>query len=86
MFRTTPAICADIWNEFGTSVPKGGSYKHLLWGCSLLKVYGNEAVFCTLVGADSKAWRKWSWEFVELISNLKVVSLYFFIFSNDIIL
>lgn len=78
LFRITPATYANTWLEKYRS--QGASYKHLLWACMLLKVYGNVMVFTVLAGVDRKTWRKWFLEFVGLIAGLKVVitfDLYF---------
>ncbi len=39
-----------------------------------LKVYATEHVNAAIVSADEKTFRKWSWRFVKLIKDLKVVS------------
>lgn len=77
LFGVTPLTCAIIWNRLRTVIPEGGSPNHLLWALLFMKIYATEHVNRSLTGADEKTLRKWIWTFVELISNLSVVSVGF---------
>lgn len=77
-FGATPHVCSLIWEKIVHDVPKGGEPKHLLWSLSFLKQYSVEHYRRTIFGADEKTIRKWTWLFVQLLSDVDVVIFNFF--------
>lgn len=75
LFGVTPVVCSIIWEKIRASIPKGGEPKHLLWALLFLKQYSDEHARRSTVGADEKTMRKWTWKFVELLSQMNVVLL-----------
>lgn len=75
LFGTTPLVCARLWELVLENVPPAGRPKHLLWALLFLKVYAIEHVNAALVHSDEKTFRKWSWEFVQLLSFIEVVRI-----------
>lgn len=76
-FGVTPYVCSLIWDKIKNDVPNGGDPKHLLWCLNFLKQNSVEHYRRAIFYADEKTIRKWSWLFVELLSNLDVVTLIF---------
>lgn len=76
-FGVTPIVCSLIWDRIKHNVPNGGERKHLLWCLSFLKQNAVEHYRRSIFRADEKTIRKWTWIFVELLSNLDVVTLIF---------
>lgn len=74
LFGVTPEIASVAWNEIEENLPRACIPLHLLWCCLFLKVYGSEAVHCTIVNVDPKTFRKWSWIVVSALSSLQIVS------------
>lgn len=74
LFGASPEVCQHLWSRIGSDIPPGASPKHLLWALMFLKIYASEHVHRLISGADEKTFRKWTWEFVNLIANLPVVS------------
>jgi hypothetical protein len=75
-FGCSPTVVARIWNlidpyedEYLSNI-SGMTPNHFLWAFLFLKVYSTEAQHSITVGVDEKTFRKWSWLFVEEISNL----------------
>jgi hypothetical protein len=62
-------MCVDKCN-----VPLGSMPKHLLWSLLFLRLYSCEHVSAAMCGCDEKTFRKWSWEFVEALGRLDMVS------------
>lgn len=61
------------------TMPKGSHPKHIYWGLMLLKIYSSENVLKTLAGGpDIKTLRKWSWLFIQAISDLEMELVSFF--------
>jgi hypothetical protein len=62
-----------LWNMIDPllSISQHAKPVHLLWGLMLLKLYDNESVNCSTAGVDETTFRKWSWVFVEAISDLE---------------
>lgn len=73
LFGTTPEVCSIIWEKIGMNRPKKGTPQHLLWSLLFLKVYASEDVLSVITQSDRKTQRKWTWEFVTAISNLRMV-------------
>lgn len=76
-FGCKPEICTLIWCKIGDDLPDGSMPKHLLWCLMFLKRYQIERANAALVNVDEKTFRKWTWTFIHLISNLDVVSSFF---------
>lgn len=74
-FGVTPIVCSIIWEKLTDELPAGAEPKHLLWSLLFLKQYSNEHNRRSIVNADEKSIRKWTWIFVELLSNMNVVTL-----------
>lgn len=72
-FGTTPQICSIIWNLLEDEIPHGSSEKHLLWCLFFLKQYPVEHIRRTILKVDEKTIRKWTWTYIRLLANLKVV-------------
>ena len=67
-------ICEDIWtllDEHKESPSREG--KHLLWALLFLKVYGNETTHSKIVGTSPKTFRKWVWQILTDIADLKAM-------------
>lgn len=77
-FGVTPLVCSIVWAKCVPNLPLGAEGKHLLWAFMFLKVYCTEEVHCRMVGTNPTTFRKWNWIFVEIISDLQVVSLFYF--------
>ena len=78
LFGTSPKVCRILWDKvYEESTPRGAKPKHLLWALLFCRVYNTEHVNASMAGCDEKTFRKWSWVFVEAISDLQheVVSL-----------
>lgn len=74
-FGVTPHVCSLLWDKIKNDVPNGGDPKHMLWSLSFLKQNAVEHYRRSIFHADEKTIRKWTWVFVELLSNLDVVTL-----------
>lgn len=72
-FGVSPNVCAVAWKLLKRK-PQGSQPKHLLWSLLFLKTYNKEHVNASLAGADEKTFREWSWKFVKMLSDLRVVS------------
>ena len=75
-FGTTAHICCMLWNQILSAagvppMPNGASYRHLLWGLLLMKIYATEAVLCAIVDTNEKTFRKWAWLMIRRLSRLK---------------
>lgn len=67
-------VAHSIWELLleHSLLPPGGCLFHLLWALMFMKVYGKESTMCSLAGGvDKKTFRKWTWFFVNAISNLE---------------
>lgn len=87
-FGTTPALCAYLWDRIDKlSLPAGAKWYHLLWALLFLKLYATEEVLSGMVGGvDEKTYRRWTWEILRALSELKdkVVSSYIFFIQSFI--
>lgn len=72
-FGISPTVCSIVWQESKDDHPHGATPKHLLWALSFLKQYSTEHYRRSIFQADEKTIRKWTWIFVELMSNLNTV-------------
>lgn len=73
-FGITPYVCQIVWASIIRRAPNGYQPKHLLWGLQFLKQYTDEHNRHSLLKADEKTIREWSWTTVKLLSDLDVVS------------
>lgn len=73
-FGATPLVCSLIWDRIKHDVPNGSEPKHLLWSLSFLKQNAVEHYRRSIFNADEKTIRKWTWLFVQLLSDLDVVT------------
>lgn len=71
-FGISPEQCSIIWNRISDK-PSGAEPKHLLWCMLFLRNYHKEHVNAAIVSVDEKTFRKWTWIFVELLSELNAV-------------
>jgi hypothetical protein len=65
-FGVSPLVCQEIWYKVLNQLPSGAKAKHLLWTLFFLK------------RSDEKSFRKWTWIFIDLISDLEVVIIFSF--------
>jgi DDE superfamily endonuclease len=74
LFGASPALCAVVWklvHRRDTECDLGGAKPcHLLWALMFLKTYTTEVFLASTAEVDEKAFRKWSWRFVEAIAKL----------------
>lgn len=73
LFGASPETCAYLWNLCKQNAPKNSEPKHFLWALLFLKIYATEHVNAAMVNADEGTFRKWSWTFVKVLSELKLV-------------
>jgi len=74
-YGVSPEVCGILWNKL-TNKPSGSQTKHLLWCLLFLKRYNTEHVNAALVDVDEKTFRVWTWRFIKMLSELKVVSAF----------
>ena len=74
MLGASPKVVALLWMIAGETT-NASKLEHLLWALMFLKVYASEAVHAALAGVDEKTFRKWSWFWVKVISELDIVCL-----------
>lgn len=77
VFGCTIAIIATIWYKLMCQAlkPDKGKPLHLLFALALLKTYETEDNYSIKFAVTRVTFRKWAWEFIEAISDLKVVSV-----------
>jgi hypothetical protein len=75
MFGAGPNICAIVWGMIianNASLEDGAKPVHMLWAFMFLKLYCAESVLAALAGGvHEQTFRKWTWYFVEKISDLQ---------------
>lgn len=74
-FGVTPEVSSIIWEKLKDELPEGSEPKHLLWSLLFLKQYCDEHNRRSILGADEKTIRKWTWVLVELLYKINVVLL-----------
>jgi hypothetical protein len=77
-FGITPRHCAYLWlfvEENAKTKDILAEKKHLLWSLNLLKTASTEHCLAGRWRADEKTIRKWTRLFLEVLSELTVVSL-----------
>ena len=74
-FGVCPETCVILWKLLASFVPRMAIPHHLLWALLFLKTYATEHVNATIAQVDEKTFRKWSWKFVVLLSELQIVRL-----------
>ena len=72
-FGTSPKVCCFLWTLIEDEIPKNEAPIHLLWNFMFLKIYSSENVHASVAGVDEKTFRKYSWDIIKLISDLKFV-------------
>lgn len=79
-FGTSPKVISEVWHRLDPlnawDDANGVRPVHLLWALLFLKIYGTEAVHCTLAGGkeygpDETTFRKWVWIFVDAVAMLE---------------
>jgi hypothetical protein len=72
LFGVTPDQCSELWTLLSseTTMDSYAKPKHLLWALMLMKIYATEAVLSVSAGCDKNTFRKWTWTFIEEMSNL----------------
>lgn len=75
LFGIVPVVCSMVWDKIYQDIDSSAEPKHFLWSLVFLKVYSTETVHSSLFGTNPKTYRKWSWYFIDKISNLQIVSL-----------
>lgn len=73
LFGINADMCAIAWNYSIPRLPRNAEPMHLLWALMFLKVYASETVHSRLARCDEKTFRKWSWLFIKLLSDLSIV-------------
>eukprot|EP00557_Chaetoceros_sp_GSL56_P006075 CAMPEP_0176492108 /NCGR_PEP_ID=MMETSP0200_2-20121128/8797_1 /TAXON_ID=947934 /ORGANISM="Chaetoceros sp., Strain GSL56" /LENGTH=259 /DNA_ID=CAMNT_0017889597 /DNA_START=26 /DNA_END=802 /DNA_ORIENTATION=+ len=71
-FGTSPGVCALLWNEISTIVPRKYCFKHILWGLMFLKVYATESVLAGKIGVDEDTFRDHMWVVIKAIASCKL--------------
>ena len=86
-FGTRPSIVKLIYNEFvnNGTMPYGYRIKYLLWALYFLRSNETDLKLSANFGFAVMTVRKWIWVSVGLISNLKIVSFFYFYFFLKII-
>lgn len=79
-FGITPSVCSIIWDSLKNKIPAESAPKHLLWCLLFLKQYSVEHIRHTILNADEKTIRKWTWFYVKLLADLNVVNIFVFLF------
>lgn len=79
-YGVSPHICNIIWNKLVNVRPNTSQPKHLLWCLHFLKQYDSENNNRAVFRVDEKTFRKWIWCFIQLLSDMEVVSSC----SNDV--
>lgn len=74
LFGVSSSSATILWNRLGNCPINGGAPKHLLWALMFVKIYATENVNATLLKTDEKTFRKWTWVFLKMLSDIKVVS------------
>lgn len=72
-FGMSPNICFILWNKLKSTLPLESEPKHLLWCLLFLKQYHVEHSRRTILDADEKTIRKWSWIFIKHLADLNMV-------------
>lgn len=77
-FGVSPKICELVWDQIQNKLENDSHPKHLLWALLFLKQYNTETTNSVLIKADEKTIRKYIWNFIHLISELQVVTKFFY--------
>lgn len=79
-FRTfygiSPDVCSSIWLLLSEK-PSSAEPKHLLWCLFFLKNYNKEHVNAAIANVDEKTFRLWTWRFINLLAELRVIKFDF---------
>ena len=74
-FGVHPRICATLWRSCVQSLPTSAQPKHLLLILHFLKTYNTFEILAGVLCVDEKTARKWVWIMVDVLADLKFVSL-----------
>ena len=80
-FGAAPEVVASIWNRI--EPPEGSTLKHLLWAFAFLKLYETEDAAATRFSTTPKTWRKWVWEVLASIQEIKKTVVSFLLLAAD---
>lgn len=82
-FGVSPQVCSIAWGYIENQDPSIKS-KHLLWTLFFLKRYNTEHVNASVVNADEKTFRLYSWKVIEALANIDLVVI--FVYYNAYVL
>lgn len=73
LFGVSSLVCYSIWEAIYEGLDDCSKPEHLFWALIFLKTYSSENTHSIIAGCSPRTFRKWSWEFIGLISNLNTV-------------
>jgi hypothetical protein len=73
-YGVSTKVCLQIWDITSKNHPENTKLIHLLMALHFLKCYNTESVNAGIFHVDEKTFRKWTWIFVKLIAEAKIVS------------
>ena len=68
-FGVTPTVCFKMWQLMRIPQCTGILPVHLLWALMFFKIYGREAVLCSLAKTSTKTYRKWIWKVIPRMAG-----------------
>ena len=74
-FGVHPCICATLWRNSVQFLPTSAQPKHLLLTLRFLKTYNTFEILAGVFSVDEKTAWKWVWIMVDVVADLKFVSL-----------
>lgn len=75
LFGITPLLCQKLWEKISSSLYAGSKPCHLLWALLKLRTYATDEVCTVITGACKKTYQKWTWIFIQKLSEIENVSL-----------
>lgn len=77
IYGVSPSIMKIIWNNLynSSSLPHNSNPEYLLYALRFLKTYDTEDVSSSAEKCHEQTFRNWSWVFVELLSDMNLVSI-----------
>lgn len=76
LFGTAPGISSIAWRKIASRLLENAKTTHLPWVILFQNVYVSEDVQCAIVQPDPKAFKKWTWQTIFVLSTTKIVSYY----------
>lgn len=76
LFGVTPLVCEKVWVKLYPSLSSGSQPHHLLWAVLKLKTYATDNVCTVICTCSKKTFLKWTWRFIDKLSQLENVSTY----------